>query len=368
MKTPIVTKNLPSVGEWYQQLGKKKLSQQLRQEDETRDQRLTLLHKEIDFPFLVPDVFPAAEMMNKSPRFSRFLAENGERLCTMRLIPKDKSLPKLRNRGLSVQECYDTWFKKLKIDPSQYTVYIPPHSDKTSWSAIFVVNSDGIFGEIIQGLHAQLTRGLTEHTPYQFLYDFAEWHWRPERIETAATQAQHMVKSLLITSRKDREKLTQLVQAQFHHQYLAGYFEAMIWPGNKLYFIDYNRVVAREIPLPSLASLNSEEDKPVIRGVSVYPGVVVGRAIIVEAKDINQVNFPAGDILVCQNTDIRYLPLMKKAGAIVTDQGGLLSHAAIVARELKKPCLVSTKSATKNLQTGDKVKVNTERGMVEKIN
>ncbi|MBU1178018.1 hypothetical protein KJ903_02260 [Patescibacteria group bacterium] len=367
MKTPIVTKNLPSVGEWYQQLGKEKLSQQLRQEDETRDQRLALLHQEIGFPFLEPDIFPAAEMMEKSPRFVKFLRQNGDRLCAMRLIPQDKSLPKLRNRGLSVQECYDTWFKKLKIDPSQYTVYIPPHSDKTSWSAIFVVSSDGIFGEIIRGLHAQLTRGLTEHTPYQFLYDFKQWHWRPERIETVATQAQRMIESLLITDPLDREKLTQLVQAQFHHQYLAGYFEAMIWPGNKLYFIDYNRIIAQHISLPPLASSDSKNDKPAIQGVSVYPGVVEGRVVMAGAKNIKRVDFQPGDILVCQNTDVRYLPLMKKAGAIVTDQGGLLSHAAIVARELKKPCLVGTKKATTELENNKIIRVDTKQGIVVEL-
>lgn len=366
MKKPIVTKNLPSVGEWYQQLGKKKLSQQLRQEDETRDQRLTLLHKEIDFPFLAPDIFPAEEMMSKSPRFSKFLQQSGERLCAMRLIPKDKSLPKLRNRGLSVQRCYDTWFKKLKIDFSQYTVYIPPHSDETSWSAVFVVNPAGIFGEITKGLHNQLTRGLIEHTSYQFLYNFEKWHWRPKKNPAAANQVQRMIESLLITDLKDREKLTQLMQAQFHHQYLAGYFEAMVWPGDKLYFIDYNRIVAKHISLPLLSSLDNKNDQSVIQGVSVYPGTVEGKVVKVNSGDIEKVDFTTGDILVCQNTDVRYLPLMQQAGAIITDQGGLLSHAAIVARELKKPCLVGTQKATTELTDGEIIKVDARQGIVLK--
>ncbi|HYC34168.1 MAG TPA: PEP-utilizing enzyme, partial [Candidatus Paceibacterota bacterium] len=71
-------------------------------------------------------------------------------------------------------------------------------------------------------------------------------------------------------------------------------------------------------------------------------------------------------ILVTDNTDVRFLPLMKKAAAIVTDRGGILSHAAIVARELKKPCIVGTKVATKILKDEDLVEVDAQKGVVRK--
>jgi pyruvate,water dikinase len=63
-------------------------------------------------------------------------------------------------------------------------------------------------------------------------------------------------------------------------------------------------------------------------------------------------------------TDPRYVPLMKKAGAIVTDAGGVLCHAAIVSRELKIPCVVGTKFATQVCKDGDVVEVDAERGIV----
>jgi len=63
-------------------------------------------------------------------------------------------------------------------------------------------------------------------------------------------------------------------------------------------------------------------------------------------------------------TDPRYVFAMKKAGAIVTDEGGITCHAAIVARELKKPCIIGTKIATKVLKGGDLVEVDAERGIV----
>ena len=57
----------------------------------------------------------------------------------------------------------------------------------------------------------------------------------------------------------------------------------------------------------------------------------------------------------------------EKAGAIVTDEGGLTSHAAIVSRELKIPCIVGTKIATKILKDGDIVEVDAKKGIVRKI-
>ena len=59
-----------------------------------------------------------------------------------------------------------------------------------------------------------------------------------------------------------------------------------------------------------------------------------------------------------------FLPAMKKAVAFVTDEGGILCHAAIVAREFKKPCIVGTKFATKILKDGDYVEVDANNGVV----
>ena len=63
-----------------------------------------------------------------------------------------------------------------------------------------------------------------------------------------------------------------------------------------------------------------------------------------------------------------YVPAMEKAGAIITDEGGLLSHAAIVSRELKVPCVVGTKIATRVLKDGDKIYVDADKGIVKILN
>ena len=59
-----------------------------------------------------------------------------------------------------------------------------------------------------------------------------------------------------------------------------------------------------------------------------------------------------------------YLPNMKKALAFVTDEGGITCHAAIVAREMRKPCIIGTKVATRVLKSGDLVEVDAEKGIV----
>ncbi len=74
-----------------------------------------------------------------------------------------------------------------------------------------------------------------------------------------------------------------------------------------------------------------------------------------------------GEILVCSMTTPDYLPAMKRAIAIVTDEGGLLSHASIISRELGKVCIVGTKIATKVLKDGDLIEVDADKGIVRKL-
>ncbi len=71
-----------------------------------------------------------------------------------------------------------------------------------------------------------------------------------------------------------------------------------------------------------------------------------------------------GDILVAGMTSPEYIVAMRKAAAIITDHGGMTAHAAIVSRELKVPCIVGTKIATKVLKDGDKVEVDANEGIV----
>lgn len=93
---------------------------------------------------------------------------------------------------------------------------------------------------------------------------------------------------------------------------------------------------------------------------------VIGPArIVLSNADVEKVK--DGDILISSMTKPDFLPAMKKAVAFVTDEGGLLCHASIVSREMKKPCIIGTKIATKIFKDGDIVEVDAERGVVTKI-
>ena len=103
-----------------------------------------------------------------------------------------------------------------------------------------------------------------------------------------------------------------------------------------------------------------------VKGNIAFKGKVKGKVnIISDFKNIG--NFKEGDILVTGMTDPNFVPLMEKAGAIVTDAGGILCHASIVSRELKKPCIVGTQIATRVFKTGDIVEVDANKGIVKKI-
>ncbi|MBY0538816.1 hypothetical protein K2P56_00080 [Patescibacteria group bacterium] len=103
-----------------------------------------------------------------------------------------------------------------------------------------------------------------------------------------------------------------------------------------------------------------------VYGTSAFRGVVTGRVVIVaSAADAHKLK--EGDILIASTTRPDYAPFMRACAGFVTNEGGSLSHAAIMARELKKPCVIGTKNATKVFANGDMVEVDAERGIVRKI-
>jgi phosphohistidine swiveling domain-containing protein len=109
------------------------------------------------------------------------------------------------------------------------------------------------------------------------------------------------------------------------------------------------------------------ENRSDIKGQIAFKGRVRGAVrVVFDPSSVKEFN--NGDILVAPWTRPEYLPIMKKAAAFVTDGGGILSHAAIIAREMKKPCVIGTQIATKVLQDGDLVEVDANKGVVKKIN
>lgn len=100
------------------------------------------------------------------------------------------------------------------------------------------------------------------------------------------------------------------------------------------------------------------------KGSVAYLGITKGIVRIVKCNaDLSKVC--KGDILVAPMTLPSFVPAMERAAAFVTDEGGITCHAAIVSREMKKPCITGTKNATKVFEDGDFVEVNANKGTVK---
>ncbi len=103
-----------------------------------------------------------------------------------------------------------------------------------------------------------------------------------------------------------------------------------------------------------------------LAGQVAFPGIARGKVVIVEhPKDV--LLMKKGDIMVAHMTNPDLVSGMKLAGAIVTETGGITCHAAIVARELKKPCVIGTKIATRIFSDGDLIEVDANKGIVKKL-
>jgi phosphohistidine swiveling domain-containing protein len=109
---------------------------------------------------------------------------------------------------------------------------------------------------------------------------------------------------------------------------------------------------------------NKPQDKSMIRGEVASLGYAKGKVRIIQKRS-EFGDFKEEEILVTGMTRPEFIPLMKKAAAIITDEGGITSHAAILSRELKKPCIIGTKVATKVLKNGNTVELDTNSGTVK---
>ncbi|MFC1663438.1 PEP-utilizing enzyme [Patescibacteria group bacterium] len=110
-----------------------------------------------------------------------------------------------------------------------------------------------------------------------------------------------------------------------------------------------------------ISQLNSS-----LKGTPAHAGKARGKAYIILAKkDFSKMK--PGGILIAPNTRPEYVPVMKIAAGIITEEGGMTSHAAIVSRELKIPCLVGVQAATAYIKNGDKIEVDAIMGVVRKL-
>lgn len=139
-------------------------------------------------------------------------------------------------------------------------------------------------------------------------------------------------------------------------------FVILLHKGQEIVIDDLREVKAFTKELVPVTDLNQKQ----LKGQTASPGYAKGAAKIFLAPT-NMGKMRQGDILIAPMTTPNFVPLMQKAAAVVTDIGGLLSHAAIVSREMNKPCIVGTNIATKIFKDGDIIEVDAGKGVVIKI-
>jgi pyruvate,water dikinase len=116
-------------------------------------------------------------------------------------------------------------------------------------------------------------------------------------------------------------------------------------------------------PRPVGIERSTADDSRVLEGVAASPGVAEGWVRVV--TDTTNSEMEPGEILVAHTTDPSWASVLFLASALITDVGGLLSHTAVVARELGVPCVANTRVATQVLRTGDRCRVDGTTGRVE---
>ncbi len=160
------------------------------------------------------------------------------------------------------------------------------------------------------------------------------------------------IHDLIITGQPSRKELQQRRKAS---AFIITRFGYIVKTGKKM----------EKIAQTMLGSQNFDHIHDV-RGLTASPGRAIGKVkILKSATEVGKIK--PGDILVAVMTRPDYITAMKKAAAIVTNEGGITSHAAIVSRELGIPCIIGTKIATEVFKDGETVEVNANHGWVRKV-
>jgi len=130
-----------------------------------------------------------------------------------------------------------------------------------------------------------------------------------------------------------------------------------------IYILQSRPITTIGSAVSSRDSSSGDSGKIIVQGQGASPGIASGKVVIVrDIKDAGKVK--EGDILVTKMTNPDMVPAMRRVAAIVTDEGGMTCHAAIVSRELGTPAVVGTRNATTVLKPGQMITVDGEKGQV----
>ncbi len=133
--------------------------------------------------------------------------------------------------------------------------------------------------------------------------------------------------------------------------------------GDKIYILQSRPITTIQKGKGAASASTATDAKHILQGYGASPGIATGKVVIVnDARETSKVQ--EGDIMVSTMTNPDMVPAMKKVAGIITDEGGMTCHAAIVSRELGTPAVVGTKQATALLKEGQIVTIDGEKGLI----
>jgi pyruvate,water dikinase len=345
------------LSEWFERARSARL-EELRAEDSSKRDRLQLLQRTLGLPCNETVVVTLEEAMAKGEAMKALIERFGDRECGVRLNPIRPGIPQFRRRGFTLAEALQ-WCQSLNLRGDDYRLEISPHVSYAKWSSIFVVTNSGLAGELVQGGHELLTQGWSQQGDLvQVRFDGTEWASGGAGADLCAGALQHMAKAtryLRVRGKELQKHLQEVLGTVFWRDFLCGYFETLESDAWGLRFIDYNRVLADYFPaMPEMPTRTSSRDDVVdLAGTPASPGIASGAVRILDGDDLEEPDI-SGGVLVCRFTTPDHLSLIESAAAVVTELGGMLSHAAILCRELGKPCVTGVENA-RTLLRGDRV-------------
>ena len=265
-------------------------------------------------------------------------------------IDSDKSfLPELyKNFRQSAVKLKAFWKKKYLISEKEQISFIKLFIETMSYSFLLTILPT------INSLPQKIRdRSLKYRSDSDEICDFGDQliketakHWLPGLADCK--------KSILLEEL--RTKMCPSIEKLRERDSYYIYTDKLITNAKLADFISQNKIEIEKDPPAS--------DAAGVKGEIAYKGKVRGKVKVILLKEkINTVK--EGDILVASMTTPLFIPAIKKAAGFVTDEGGITCHAAIIARELRKPCVIGTKVATQRLKDGDLVEVDADKGIVK---
>lgn len=321
------------------------------EEDAVKRERLLKLNEIIGLPtpaytFIDPSVLDRPEDLRG---YFGEVDEEKDRFAVA-FLPKEEGGGVRRHRGLLLQDCFD-WALANRPDKGNYDFLVEPSYEQNEWSTIFVVDNEGVYGEVIEGQHFQLTQGAhITGTPSQFLFKNDTLYISGGSGDRARNIINEFIRDITVTDSAKRAELYGAVGARFTVRgQLKGYFEAVTDTRFGKAFIDYNRLLGRYFTIPDKLQLVNQHEQSTTKltGKIAVEGMAEGTLLsadqMAESGDIER------SIFTAMLTRAENVPLMMVADGIVTEMGGITSHAAVVARMIGKPCLVGVEGATQHL-------------------